>query len=253
MTEQLKELMRNHRPFQPAQDVDFEQWLDVKIPPEAEAALVVVRERSGEYHVISDIGESSPSWFISATSIINVIDRSNRITWQPEAFLAFVGTLVIGASAAPSTDHAFEVVLWSMAQSGLNPLAESTIATAFRQVIDEARLRLEDQRQALESTLGAKYGESPESILARLPPSRQLLATLQIDKELVQTQADNLQTTQVAAADAMRRASAAESELDRLGRLRRKLAERQALAAQRKRKAQASRSSPKSKKRKRPK
>lgn len=149
----LKELMVRHHTPLASVDASFDEWLNAKLPPEAEAALIVRRERSGQYHVLSGQGEQSPAWFISATSIVNALERGEAITWQPESFLAFVGTLVAGTDAA-SSDRAFEAVLWGLAQSGLTPISEAAIAAAFDRVIDQAKLHLGEERQEYADTLG---------------------------------------------------------------------------------------------------
>jgi hypothetical protein len=246
----LKELMRRHRAPEPGQEARFESWLDEKLPPEAEAAIVVLRERDGRYGVLAGTDEPSPSWFISATSIINVLENTLPITWQPESFLAFASTL-IATAAEPSSDRAFEIVLSSIAESGMNPISEAAITTAFGVVIDQATLELGNQRAALSESLGTKYTESPEEVLRRLPPSRRLLASLQISKELVDRQAMDLREAHERGGETTRRARKAEDELERVARLRRKVAERQAIAERRSRQA-ASGTSKKAKKRAKP-
>ena len=234
----LKELMRRHRAPEPGEEARFEGWLDEKIPPEAEAAIVVMRERSGKYGVLTGPGEGSPSWFISSTSVINVLDSQMPITWQPESFLAFASTLV-AAGADPSSDRAFDIVMSSIARSGINPISESAITAAFGSVIDQATLELGNQREALAEALGSKYTESPENVLRRLPPSRRLIATLQMTKELVDRQATDLKAARERGTEDARRAKKAEQELDQVARLRRKAADRQALADRRGRKVAA--------------
>jgi hypothetical protein len=51
-------------------DHEFQGDSYKKAQPEAEAFLVVKREREGRYHVISQQGDRSPSWFVSHTSIL---------------------------------------------------------------------------------------------------------------------------------------------------------------------------------------
>jgi hypothetical protein len=238
--EQLKELMRRIRAPDPDAEESFERWLAEKIPPEAEAATVVLGERIGRYHILTEPDVPSPSWFVSATSVINALNRKAPITWQPEAFLAFVGTLVPSATAV-SSDRAFEVILSSITESGLNPISEETIAATFGSVIDQATVELADQRDALITTLGGKYGEKPDEVLRRLPPSRRLIATIQMSNELVSTQREQLRAAQERGSQAARRADRAEQELSGIGRLRRRLADRQALA-QRRRRQNAARS-----------
>lgn len=244
-SERLKELMRRHRSPDPATDASYERRLEDKVPPEAEAAVVVLRERAGRFSILPRAGSPSPAWFISATAAINALDAAGPITWQPEAFLAFVGTLV--NTAGPSSDRAFEVIISGMAASGLNPISEAAIEAAFGTVIDQADIDIGDQQEAVVATLGDKYSERPADVLRRLPPSRRLLASLQLSKELVERQRAQLEDAKRQTSAETRRARKAEDELSAVGKLRKKTAERQALALRRKRQS-ASRPTKKPKK-----
>jgi Skp family chaperone for outer membrane proteins len=234
----LKELMRRHRTPDTGREADLERWLDEKTPPEAEAAVVVVRERSGRFGIVSGVGHQSPSWFISATSVINALGDGRPITWQPEAFLAYGGTLVPSTMSA-SSDRAFEVILASIAQSGISPISEATIAEVFGSVIDQASIELEEQRDAMVEILGDKYGEKPGDVLRRLPPSRRLIATIQMSRELVDRQRELLDESRQGRVEVERAARKAQAELDAVDRYRKKVAERQALNERRKRQARS--------------
>ena len=156
------------------------------------------------------------------------------MTLRPEAFLAFIGTLV-PAEDRPSPDRAFEVVLWSMAEAGVNPISEGTIEEVFGKSIDQATLKVSEQREAMAAELGAKYGESAEAVIQRLPPSRRLLAALQLSNELVSAEKARAELAEVREVEAKQRAQAAESELAGLTKYRRKYNDRLAKVRKRKR------------------
>jgi hypothetical protein len=233
--EKLKAIMRRSRFVSEADDLSFEQWLSEKIPPEAEAAMIVLRERSGSYQILGT--EPSPSWFISATSIVNALRESTQVTWQPEAFLAFVGTLV-GDGSTTSYDHAFELVVWGIGRSGFNPVPESTIEAVFGTVTDQAIIEVSDQQEAMTAILGEKYSEKPEDVIRRLPPSRRMIAAIQMSNELVQRQQESLQLATAYGETEAKKARHAQTELDGLSKFRRRYRDRQALAAKRRRSSQ---------------
>ena len=93
--------------------------------------------------------------------------------------------------------------------------------------------------EALVKTLGDRYGERPEDVLKRIPPSRRLIATIQMSNELVAKQGEQLRVAQQSGLEATRRAKKAESELEGVARLRRNLADRKQRELQRKRRAAA--------------
>lgn len=227
VTDRIKDLMRAHGPTDAASEVSYEEWLDTKVPPEAEAYVIVQCERQGRYHINSDVGRATPTWFVSSTAVVNALNSGPRVTWRPEAFLAFVGTLV-PATKGPSSDRAFEVVLWSLAEAGINPISEETIQAVFNQPIDQAMLKVTEQREALTSSLGLKYSEPPELVLRRLPPSRKLLAALQLSNEVIQVGEARAKQAEEGEIAAARRAKQAEAELGTLTKFKRKYNDRQA-------------------------
>jgi hypothetical protein len=91
-----------------------------------------------------------------------------------------------------------------------------------------------------------KYGEPIEKVLARVPTLQQPLAALQLANERAAKESELRETALALAAEANKRANAAESELVDLQRYRRKLQEKQKKGEQRKRKG---RSKPKGKRR----
>lgn len=176
------------------QIIEFEESdseiLQKKAGPEAEALIIVLNERNGQYHILSKAKEKSPAWFLSHTSLLNLVELDqDRITWQPEAFLRFAGSLLPPLDSS-NADRAFEIILWGIAQSGLNILEESVIREAFVGIIDQAAISLQEQRQIYEKTLSKKYGESPDKVLARLSPSQRPIAAIQLMKEMTQSESE---------------------------------------------------------------
>lgn len=194
-----------------------------KAKPEAEALIVVERERQGKYHIISDAKETSASWFISGTSILNLLKEGTRITWQPEAFLRFSSTLC-DVSEAQSADHAFEILVLGLAESGLNLLDEDIVARVFGTTIDQTKLSIEPLRQSYHETLEEKYGESPNAVIARITPSYRPLALIQLTNEVQQVAENRQQIAEEARRKATERAEVAEKELVRVEKYRAKLA-----------------------------
>ncbi len=196
-----------------------------KAVPEAESLLVVQNERSGRYHMLSDKGVASPAWFVSDTSILNVLnpkEKGLRITWQPEAFLRFAATLspVEGGAAA---EGAFDTLLWGLAQTGLSLVDEKTAEDILGGVIDQATISIQEMRQMYESTLAEKYGEPIESVLAKLDPIDRPLAALQLANEISQTESSLRIVAEARAEEAKRRAVSAEKALKEVDRYRSKM------------------------------
>jgi len=209
---------------QETEDIQSDQAIDKhrKAEPEGEALVIVKRERNGDYYITSQRGEQTPSWFISQTSILNTVDKGPRITWQPEAFLRFTSTLSFAADGH-SSDHAFEALLWGLAQSGLSLLDEKTIQSVFGGAIDQAQINIEQERQLYEDTLEKKYGESLDQVMARLSPSNRPWAALQLANEMAQSLARQHRLAQASAAREKKRAELAEKQLREVERFRRKM------------------------------
>jgi len=209
-----------------------------KAKPEAEALVIVKREREGRYYVISDEKQPSASWFISATSMLNIVEEGIRITWQPEAFLRFSSTLC-DISESQLADHAFETLVLGLAQSGLNLLDEDIVARVFGTAIDQTKLSIDELRQSYHDTLEEKYGEPPDSIIARLAVSYRPLALIQLANEVQQVAEYKQQIAEETKRKATERAEAAEKELERVRKYRLKLAKKQSVKKMRARKQKA--------------
>ncbi len=193
-----------------------------KARPEAEALVVVKREREGTYNILSNEGDGSPSWFISQTSILNAVEKGTRITWQPEAFLGFASTLAPAADPQ-AADQAFETLLWGLAQSGLSVLDEDIVVRVFGGVIDQATLQIAEQRQRYHETIEEKYGEPLESVLARVSPQNRPLAALQLANEMGEALEKTRHRAEGAADVERRRAELAERKLSEVERFRKKM------------------------------
>ena len=211
-----------------------------KAKPEAEALFIVKNERQGKYHMVSEDGVLSPAWFLSETSILNSVDPGQRITWIPEAFVRFASTL--GASSdQESADRAFDMLLWSLAQTGVSVLDDRVALRVFGGAIDQARLTVTEQRAAYDNVLGGKYGEPIQSVLDRIPKLQQPLAALQLANERVARETALRSQAQGIAGKAEKRAKVAEEKLLGVERFRRKQEQKQQKGKKRARKAESSR------------
>lgn len=196
-----------------------------KALPEAEALVVVQRERSGNYHMLSNEGVTSPAWFVSDTSILNAINMNIgglRVTWQPEAFLRFAATLST-AEGGRAAERAFDTLLWGLAQTGLSLLDQKAAEKVLGGVIDQATVTIQEMRQMYEATLAEKYGEPLESVLAKLDPIDRPLAALQLANEVSQTESSRRILAETRAEEAKRRAVSAEKALKEVERYRSKM------------------------------
>lgn len=203
---------------------DMELWSDLhrKAAPEAEAFIIVKREREGKYYIMSECGYKSPSWFISHTSILNFIENGSRITWQPEAFLRFASTLS-PTSDSQSANQAFETILWGLAQSGLSVIDENIVTSLLGDVIEQAEIDTDEMRQLYENTIAQKYGESRESIMKRVSAIQRPLVAIQLANEMAQAEAQKRVQVEMARADEAKRAKRTEKELQELDRFRKKM------------------------------
>lgn len=225
-------------------DVEMDYKIDdayKKALPEAEAYIIITNEIGGKYYIISQKMEKSPAWFISNTSMLNLLEPGTRVTWQPEAFVRFTTTLY-HIEEPSSGSHAFETILWGIAQLGLSILDEDIIAKVFSTPIDQTKISRIEQLELYEKILSDRYGESPESVLKRLSPAKRQLAALQLAHQAVQVEAEKRRAAELEAAQNKSRAQRAEAELKDVEKYRRKLSERKARSKKAKRKHQSSKS-----------
>lgn len=222
---------------------DFDQMSDPeeKATPESEALVIVRGERDGRYHILSDENEKSPAWFISDTSMLNVIESGLRITWQTEAFLRFSST-VFPQIDNNASDIAFQSILLSLAQSGVSLLEESTIENIFGGVIDQASIKWKEQREIFQQLLSHKYGTSPDKIMSSIPKGFRPLATMQLANELAIAATEKEKNAIEVVRKATDRAEKAESDLMKVAKYKQKLQEK---GAERLRKSRKNKSKPK--------
>jgi hypothetical protein len=220
-----------------ARDVDEVVDPYKKAKPEAEAVMIVNKERIGRYHIIADPDKKSSAWFISQTSLLNVFSTGPRITWQPEAFLRFASTLS-PALDSRAADQAFESILLGIAEAGLCLLDDNTASTVFGGVIDQAKLQSHELTQSYHQVLEQKYGEPAEQVLARVKPIARPLAALLLANEIIQAQEERLLRLEAETTEANRRAKALEKDLQAVASLRNKMKVKQERAKQRQRSSQ---------------
>jgi hypothetical protein len=218
-TEKITEIRMSTHYGKAISDIDEQRR---KSLPEAEVFIISKKEQEGKYYIISKQKEKSINWFISHTSILNIVEQGFKLTWLPEAFLCFVSTLG-SQTDADLADAAFEGLMWSIAQSGLSLLAEREIKQAFSDVIDQAVLDIKEQNQVYGEILKNKYSESPESVMRRLNPIDQPLAAIQFANETAEIEKQKRAAAERAATDEKKRANHLEKELESVERYRKKM------------------------------
>jgi hypothetical protein len=198
-----------------------------KALPEGEASIVIKKERNGDYYVHSSAGTKSDAWFISRTSILNLVEEGGaRITWQPDSFFNFISTICSGTELEES-DKSFEAILLNVAESGLSLLDDETIGQVFGGIIDQASLSIKEERAKYGKIIEEKYGESPDSIIARIAPVDRPMAALQIANEVAELESERRKTAEETSTSALRRAVLAEKELESVKKFRLKWIKKQ--------------------------
>ena len=205
-----------------------------KAKPEAESFVIVSQERDGKYHMLSQVARPSSAWFISETAVLNQVRSGPAVTWKPEAFLRFASTLIPG-TGEEAAERAFGTLLWTIAQSGLTVLDNRLAEQVFGGIIDQAKLVISEQRVAYDEVLAEKYGTSIVRVIEEVPLLDRPLAALQLANERAEKESALRVAALALAANEKHRASLAESELSKLGKLRKKLQLKEQQAAERKR------------------
>ena len=193
-----------------------------KAVPEAESWIVVANERLGKYNMISEAADPSQAYFVSDTSILNLLEDKSRVTWQPEAFLRFASSLW-GFENPPSVDAAFETIVWNLAQQGFSLLEERSVEALLGGIIDQSNLKLVEMKEQYNQTLAKKYGESIDSVVARLNPIDQPIAVIQLANEMRLHEEARRGFAEERAEVEKKRADAAESSLREVETFRRKM------------------------------
>ena len=209
-------------------DRDFDLFRDPfkKARPEAEALIIINKERNGKYYIMSEPGQESISWFISDTSILNIIDQS-RITWQPDDFARFIFTLVPIGDQTTAT-RAFELISFSIAQSGLSLISDQVISAVFGGIIDQTRINLTEQRQFYEEALASKYAESPEKVWERISPRYRITAGIQLAEERAQSEAERRIKAEKEREEAKKEVKTLKKDISKLEKYRKKVEKRRA-------------------------
>jgi hypothetical protein len=204
-----------------------------KAGPEADAVLVVKREREGVFHMLST--ERSPAWFISDTGMLNRIEEGLRITWQTEAFLRFVAT-VTPEQASAAADAAFEAILWAVARSGVSMISDEAVTEVFGGIVDGAALSLEEQREVYHETLEAKYGATADAVLGQVSAKNRPVAAIQLLNEMLEKQKESTAALRADLQAQRRRAAKAAKEAEELASFKRKLEAKRAKGKRKRRK-----------------
>ncbi|MDP1714652.1 MAG: SIR2 family protein [Anaerolineales bacterium] len=195
-----------------------------KASPEADAMVIVTQERLGIYHMLSELNEKSPAWFISQTSMLNSIDDT-KITWQPDAFLRFATTLA-PASNSQDANRAFDILLLGFTQLGISLLDNKTLNLAFGGLIDQAALDARKLQEEYSSLLSEKYSESLESVITRLKPSHRPGGVIQLQNEILEIQSKRLVETTASLTEVASRAHKAEKKAEELEHIKHKIDEK---------------------------
>lgn len=213
----------------PDHDPDIMADFHKKAEPEADALVVVTKERSGEYHMVSEPKQQSSAWFVSHTSMLNVVGHAQtRITWQPEAFLRFASTLA-PATSTQDANRAFDMLLLSFTQLGVGLLDEKSLLSTFGGVIDDSNLRAQELTQQYEELLSDKYSESPENVIRRLKPLQRPAAIRQLESELLNVQTQRVKQYESIVTTTTSRAAKAERELGKFEKIKQKMEEKRRL------------------------
>jgi len=213
-----------------------------KSKPEADTYLVIANERSGKYYISSEPGTKSSSYFISHTSIINLLSKDYRITWQPESFIRFTSNICPDIESRGSADRAFEILLFELAQSGVSVMSEDIIEKVFISTIDQTMIRLDEQKIIYNDTVAQKYGEDPKEIISRLRPSARPMAGIQLAYEMSQSEFKKRKEAEHRSEENRKKAKIAEKEANELVRFKKKLEDRKSKTKKRKRKSAESKS-----------
>ncbi len=216
---------------------DFDQLADPhkKATPESEVLQIVKKERSGNYHILTDEGVYSNSWFISETSMLNAIVNGARVTWQPDAFLRFTSTL-FPALDAQASEQAFEILLLELAESGINLLDETIIENVFSGLIDQAELSIAEQRSIYQQTIGYNYSEDPSLVNSRMMQIYKPLASIQLSNEMAKDAGERQKQAGMIVQKAKAEVDKANLELSKVKKYRTKLQRKQFEKAKKKNK-----------------
>lgn len=239
-TIRITEMRSTEAPREEGNPDAYEEELEAsrKARPEAEAMLVIQGERNGVLHALSDSPSHSEAWFVSHTSILNTLSHGNtRITWWPESFLRFIEGLPQNPGDTSRSERIFQTLLWTFAQSGIGLLDRKTVEAVFGSVGEQCEISIGEQRERYTNVLSAKYGATPEQILRSVPVEDRPMAAVQMANEVAQGEAKRADALAQQNRELTKKSRAMESELDKLGKIKKKLAEQEEKRKRNKRKA----------------
>lgn len=224
--------MRATEPAIVAEEIDdaYEDELDAskKAKPEAEAMLVILGERDGSLNILQASSAPSPAWFISHTSILNKLSESDtRITWWPESFLRFTEGLANRSGDTGRAERLFQTLLWTFAQTGTSLLDRRTVEIVFGAVGEQCEVQINEQRERYAKVLSSKYAATPEQLLKSVPKEDRPLAAVQMAFEVAQREASRADALAAQNLELAKKTKAAEGELEKLDRYKKKLSERE--------------------------
>lgn len=224
--------MRATEPAIVAEESDdaYEDELDAskKAKPEAEAMLVILGERNGSLNILKASSAPSPAWFISHTSILNKLSESDtRITWWPESFLRFTESLANRSGDTDRAERLFQTLLWTFAQTGTSLLDRRTVEIVFGSVGEQCEVQINEQRDRYAKVLSTKYGATPEQLLNAVRKEDRPLAAVQMAFEVAQREASRADALATQNLELAKKTKAAEGELEKLDRYKKKLSERE--------------------------
>ena len=205
-----------------------------KSPPEAEAAVVVRRERLGDYYTLSAPGARSPAWFISNTAVLNTLGDGETITWRPEAFVRFASTL-FPASDVAASDRAFDTLIWSVAQAGLTVVEQSVAERVFGGAIDQASIDFQQEKDHYAALLSEEYPEIEKSFLCNVPVVDRPVVRTQLAFQAAMKESQRREAAEAQRDAALREKKLLEAELGPLRKYAKKLQKRSQRAKRRKR------------------
>ena len=215
IVEKIKNRMTNSQMNKEAETEYILDWPSYKkASPEAEAVIIIQKEREGTYHIMSQRDEHSPAWFISNTSLLNAV-QNETITWRPEAFFRFISTIQ-PIDKEQSVKVAFESSLWKFAEVGLSIFDEETVKKVFGGVIDQSQLSIIEQQQIYEEALGEKYREPISDLLSKVPYGNRFLAVVQIQNEKLLEDDFKRKEAEEGKKKALERANKAEKEMKKM-------------------------------------
>jgi hypothetical protein len=203
----LIEIKEEHKILVDGEELEFDAYKKAK--PEAEAFEIIKSERNGKYYIISAAGKTHEAWFISYTSILNIVEEKIVVTWQPQAFSSFCSTLC-NESESEIAKRAFDRIVLGLAQSGMNSIGEDIIKQVFGNVIEQAKINIEELRQQYKENLQGKYGEPIDTVLSRINVKFLPLVTTQLALESAQRANQRRIQAEEVAASANKRAEISE-------------------------------------------